>query len=79
MILMLSAIPEFGKVDAVGHLLIVAGLLAMIVAGQRTIRLPLALVRSGVVAQAGILTMAYSLTIAMFFGLYYGSQFLAGR
>ena len=79
MILMLSAIPEFGKVDAVGHLLIVAGLLAMIVAGQRTIRLPLALVRSGIVAQAGILTMAYTMTIAMFFGLYYGSQFLAGR
>jgi hypothetical protein len=51
----------------------------MIVAGQRTIRLPLALVRSGIVAQAGTLTMAYSATTAMFFGLYYGSQFLAGR
>ena len=79
LILMVSAVPEFGKVDAVGHLLIVAGLLAMIIAGQRTIQLPLALVRSGIVAQAGTLTMAYSATIAMFFGLYYSSQFLAGR
>jgi hypothetical protein len=79
MILMLSAIPEFGRIDAVGHLLIVAGLLAMIIAGQRTIQMPLVLVRSGIVAQAATLTMAYTTMIAMFFGLYYGSQFLAGR
>jgi hypothetical protein len=79
LLIMVSAVPEFGRVDAVGHLLIAAGLLAMIIAGQRTIQLPLALVRSGVVAQAGTLTMAYSATIAMFFGLYYGSQLVAGR
>ena len=79
MLLMVSAVPEFGKVDAVGHLLIIAGLVAMVIAGQRTIQLPPALVRSGIVAQAGTLTMVYSATIAMFFGLYYSSQLLAGR
>ena len=51
----------------------------MIIAGQRTIQLPLALVRSGVVAQAATLTAVYSATIVVFFGLYYSSQLLAGR
>jgi hypothetical protein len=51
----------------------------MISAGQRTIQLPLALGRSGVVAQAGTLTMVYSAAIATFFGLYYSSQLIAGR
>jgi hypothetical protein len=68
-----------GTADAVGHLLIIAGLITMIIAGQRIIQLPLALARSGILVQAGILTLAYSATIATFFVLYYGSQFLAGR
>jgi hypothetical protein len=40
LLMMTNAIPEFGKVDAIGHLLIIACLLAMIIAGQRTIQLP---------------------------------------
>ena len=79
LILMVSAIPEFGRVDAIGHLLIIAGLLAMIIAGQRSIQMPAALARAGVMAQAGILTLGYSATIVMSFGLYYSSQLLAGR
>ena len=79
LMIMVSAVPEFGRVDAVGHLVIIASLSTMIIAGQRTIQLPLALVRSGVVAQAGTLTMVYSATIAMFFGLYYSAQLIAGR
>jgi hypothetical protein len=79
LLLMVSAVPEFGRVDAIGHLLIIAGLLAMIIAGQRTIRLPPRLARTGVLAQAGILTLGYSATVVMAFGLYYSSQFLAGR
>jgi hypothetical protein len=77
--LLASAIPEFGKIDAVGHMLIMAGLVAMIVAGQRTIQLPLRLSRGGVVAQAGTLTAGYVATIVALFMLYYSSQFLAGR
>jgi hypothetical protein len=76
---MTAAIPEFGKVDAIGHLLIIASLLAMIIAGQRTIQLPAALARTGVVSQAGILTLGYSATVVMSFALYYSTQFLAGR
>jgi hypothetical protein len=79
LLLMVSAIPEFGRVDAIGHLLIVAGLLAMIIAGQRTIQMPRGLARAGILAQAGILTLGYSVTVVASFGLYYSSQFLAGR
>jgi hypothetical protein len=77
--LLAAAVPEFGKIDAVGHLVIIAGLITMIIAGQRIIQLPLVLARSGILAQAGILTLAYSAAIVTFFVLYYGSQFLAGR
>ena len=35
---LILGVPEFGKTDAVGHLLIVAGLAAMIIAGQRPIQ-----------------------------------------
>jgi hypothetical protein len=79
LVLMVSAIPEFGRVDAIGHLLIIAGLLAMIIAGQRTIQLPPALARTGVLAQASVLTLGYSATVVLSFGLYYSSQLLAGR
>jgi hypothetical protein len=79
LLLMTSAIPEFGKVDAIGHLLIIASLLAMIIAGQRTIQLPPSLARAGVLTQASILTLGYSATVVVAFGLYYSSQFLAGR
>jgi hypothetical protein len=79
LVLMVSAVPEFGRIDAIGHLMIIAGLLAMILAGQRVIQMPPALVRAGVLAQASILTLGYSATIVMSFGLYYSSQFLAGR
>jgi hypothetical protein len=79
LMLLAAAVPEFGKIDAVGHLVIIAGLITMIIAGQRIIQLPLVLARSGILAQAGILTLAYSAAIVTFFVLYYGSQFLAGR
>ena len=79
LMLMVSAVPEFGRVDAIGHLLIIAGLLAMILAGQRVIQMPPAFARSGVLAQASVLTVGYTATIVLSFGLYYSSQFLAGR
>ncbi len=79
LMMMVGAIPEFGEVDAIGHLVILAGLLTMIMAGQRTLQLPVGLTRSGVLTQASTLTLAYSTSIVMLFGLYYSSQFLAGR
>ena len=77
--LLAGAVPEFGRIDAVGHLLIMAGLVAMIIAGQRTLQLPARLVRSGVLVQAGTLTVGYSATVVVLFALHYSSQFIAGR
>jgi hypothetical protein len=77
--LLVSAVPAFGRIDAIGHLLIIAILVVMIIAGQRTINMPPALARTGTLKQAGILTLGYSMTIVVTFGLYYGSQSLAGR
>lgn len=79
LVLLVGAVPEFGKIDAVGHLLIITGLVAMIIAGHRTIRLPSFVRRAGVVTRAGIMTAAYTATVTCFFVLYYGSQYLAGR
>jgi len=79
LLLLLSAVPEFGKIDAVGHLLIIAGLITMIIAGHRSIQMPAALSRAGALTQAGILTSSYLATIVAAFALYYASQFMAGR
>jgi hypothetical protein len=79
LMLLLSAIPEFGKVDAIGHLLIIAGLVTMIITGQHSIQLPALVSRGGIAIRAGLLTSSYVATLAAAFVLYYGSQFVAGR
>jgi hypothetical protein len=79
LMLLLSAIPEFGKVDAIGHLLIVAGLLAMIITGQHSVQIPAVVRRTGVAMRAGVLTSSYMATLAAALVLYYGSQYMAGR
>jgi hypothetical protein len=79
LLLLVSAIPAFGSNDALGHGLIIAGLVAMIISGQRTIQMPAVVVRAGILTQAGLLTCGYALTITAAFGLYYSSQYLAGR
>jgi hypothetical protein len=78
-ILLMSAIPAFGSNDAIGHLLIIAGLVAMIISGQRTIQMPATVIRAGILTQAGLLTFGYVLTMTAAFGLYYGCQYVAGR
>jgi hypothetical protein len=77
--LMASAIPEFGKIDAIGHFLILVTLAVMIIAGQSGVRLPGVHQRGRVFAYSGTLTFAYGLTLACLFGVYYGAQFVAGR
>jgi hypothetical protein len=79
LMLLLSAIPEFGRVDAIGHLLIVAGLLTMIITGHHSIQIPAAIRRTGVAMQAGLLTSGYMATLAVVVAMYYGSQYMAGR
>jgi hypothetical protein len=79
LVLLVSAIPAFGRAEATGHLLIIVALVAMILSGQRIVQMPAAVVRAGILTQAGLLTVGYTLAISATFGLYYGSQYLAGR
>lgn len=77
--LLTSAIPEFGRIDAIGHFPIIAILLVMIVAGQSAIGLPGPVRRDGIFARSGLLTLAYVATIPLLFALYYTAQSTAGR
>jgi hypothetical protein len=77
--LLVSAVPEFGKIDAIGHFLIIVVLAAMIIAGQSGIELPPTLRRDSVVSHSSVLTLAYAATIAVLFAIYYSAQFIAGR
>jgi hypothetical protein len=79
LLLLMSAVPEFGKVDAIGHLAIITGLIAMIIAGPRVIRLPSIVRQAGIVTRASLMTVGYAATVSCFFALYYGAQYLAGR
>jgi hypothetical protein len=79
LVLLVSAVPEFGKIDAIGHFLIIVVLAAMIIAGQSGIQLPATLRKNDVVSHSGVLTLAYGATIAVLFAVYYGAQFVAGR
>lgn len=77
--LLTTGIAAFGKIDAVGHLLIIACLIVMIIAGQNSLQLPAPVLRQRCIARAGTMTVGYGTVLSMFFGLYYGSQYLAGR
>ncbi len=79
LLLLTSAVPEFGKIDAIGHSLIIVGLVAMIIVGERGIRLPQVLRDGAALTRSALMTAGYGLTMAAFFGLYYGSQYVAGR
>ncbi len=76
--LLTSAIPEFGRVDAVGHSLIITGLVAMTIVGHRGVQLPRVFPGSDGLARSGIMTLSYGVTATVLFGLYYGAQYLAG-
>jgi hypothetical protein len=77
--LLVSAVPEFGMVDAIGHALIIVVLAVMIITGQRGIGLPALLRREGVVTQSSVMLVAYGATMMLLFSIYYSSQYIAGR
>ena len=79
LVLLASAVPAFGKTDAIGHLIIIGCLIVMIIAGQNPLRLPAPVLARHGLTRAGMITTAYGGTLIVLFGLYYGSQYLAGR
>jgi hypothetical protein len=71
------AVFEFGFVDAVGHLMIVAILWVLIVRGPTDAREMLVLRGKSVFTEAYFMTGLYFLAVGMIFILYYGIHFLA--
>jgi len=79
MAVFLSAMPEFGYLDLIGHVPIVAILLVVCMGGasplQNTLRLP----GRGVVVNAAGVSALYLITLSVLFGMYYGMQRTVGH
>ncbi|MBI3515777.1 MAG: hypothetical protein HY060_17210 [Proteobacteria bacterium] len=72
----LTAIIDFGKIDAIGHLLIIIALGIMTLGGKTRLQHLFVQERRGIFAQASIMTGLHFVFMAGFFALYYGIQSL---
>lgn len=79
MAVFLSATPEFGELDTVGHLPIVAILLAVAVRGATPMQDALRLHRRGPAANAAAVCGLYLATLSVMMAMYYGLQLTAVR
>jgi hypothetical protein len=75
-IFVLAIIP-FGPLDAMGHLMIIAILLVLIIRGPTTARGMVILSKKSIWTEAYFLTGLYFLAFDMFFLMYYGFHYLA--
>lgn len=79
MAVFLSAVPEFGYLDLVGHLPIVAILLVVCLGGASSLQNTLRLPGRGVMANAAGVSALYLVTLSVLFGMYYGMQRTVGH
>jgi len=70
----LAAVPEFGHLDAVGHIPIVAILAVMCLRGASPLQCLLGIEGRAVAASAAAVSALYLASLTGFFGLYYGLQ-----
>jgi len=68
----LAAIPEFGHLDAVGHIPIVAILAVVCLRGASPLQRLLGLMQPGRAINAATISALYLVALAGFFGMYYG-------
>lgn len=73
----LAAIIEFGKIDAIGHLAIIACLVLMLLKGPSPINRWFAQLGNQPVARATYTTLIYFTSLLGFFALYYSIRFVA--
>ena len=73
-LIFVSAILDFGKLDAVGHLPTIASLAAMFVHGPTLLHRWLHDARRGLLAEAGKAGMSFATAISICFAVYYGLQ-----
>lgn len=79
MAVFLSAMPEFGYLDVVGHLPIVAILLVVCLGGASSLQGTLRLPGRGLVVNAAGVSALYLVTFSVLFGMYYGMQRTVGH
>ncbi len=73
-VIFLIAIPEFGHLDAVGHIPIVAILAVVCLHGASPLPLLRGAVNRAGIAHAGMVTTIYLMSLTGFFAMYYGLQ-----
>lgn len=73
----LVAIIEFGKIDAIGHLAIIACLFLMLIKGPSPINRWFSQLGSQPVLRASYTTLIYMASLIAFFSLYYSIRFVA--
>ncbi len=79
MAVFLSAMPEFGYLDFVGHLPIVAILTVVCMGGASSLQNTLRLPSRGVVVNAAGVSALYVVALSVLFGMYYGMQRTVGH
>ncbi len=79
MAVFLSAMPEFGYLDLIGHVPIVAILLVVCMGGASSLQNTLRLPGRGVVVNAAGVSALYLVTLSLLFGMYYGMQRTVGH
>ncbi|MBX2809574.1 MAG: hypothetical protein KTR20_13195 [Cellvibrionaceae bacterium] len=72
----ISAIIDFGKVDAIGHLGIIAALFVMAIHGPSKLNLWMSNLHQNVVLNAFYLSLIYSVSLTLFFVFYYLVRYL---
>jgi len=72
----LAAVPEFGHLDAVGHIPIVAILAVMCLRGASPLQRLLGIEGRAAAASAAAVSALYLASLAGFFGMYYGLQWM---
>jgi len=73
-LIFVSAILDFGKLDAIGHLPLIAGLAAMFMHGPTPLHHWLHDARRGLLAEAGKAGVSFATAISVVFAAYYGMQ-----
>jgi hypothetical protein len=72
----LAAVIDFGKIDAIGHMLIIIALTMMTINGKTPLQKIWVRQERGIVAEAATMTALHFAFLAAFFCLYYGIQFI---
>jgi hypothetical protein len=71
-----AAVIDFGKIDAIGHMLIIVALVIMTLGGKTSLQELFVRPKRGVLAETSLMTVLHFVFLVGFFVLYYGIQFL---